>query len=73
MTRNCAACGFDVADYTQDDLLGTLRALVPMWRTMTMVIDDAVLATSPSPDALRESATQAVTTPTWATTSSRRR
>ena len=51
MTRNCAACGFDVADYTQDDLLGTLRALVPMWRTMTMVIDDAVLATSPSPDA----------------------
>jgi hypothetical protein len=44
-------CGFDAADYTPLDLLGTLRALAPIWRTMTEGVDESVLATRPVPDA----------------------
>jgi MOSC domain-containing protein YiiM len=39
---------FDVDDYTTDDLLGTLRALAPMWRTMVAGIDASVLAAPPA-------------------------
>jgi MOSC domain-containing protein YiiM len=50
MTRElCDACGFDAVDYTRDDLLGTLRALVPIWRTMTEGIPESVIATRPAP------------------------
>ena len=48
--ETCEACGFDAADYTQQDLLGTLRALAPIWRTMTEGIDADVLAARPAPE-----------------------
>jgi MOSC domain-containing protein YiiM len=48
--ETCDACGFDAADYTRDDLLGTLRALAPIWRTMTDGIDERVLAARPADD-----------------------
>ena len=49
-TERCEGCGFAAADYTHDDLLGTLRALVPIWRTMTDGIDPAILAARPAAD-----------------------
>lgn len=48
-TETCASCGFDAADYTRDDLLGTLRALGPMWRTMTEGLSDSIVAARPAP------------------------
>jgi MOSC domain-containing protein YiiM len=48
-TETCEGCGFDAGDYTHADLLGTLRALAPMWRTMTEGIDGSVLAIRPAP------------------------
>jgi MOSC domain-containing protein YiiM len=50
MNETCVACGFDASDYTRNDLLGTLRALTPIWRTTTEGIDASVLATRPAPD-----------------------
>ena len=47
--ETCAGCGFDATDYTREDLLGTMRALAPMWRHAIEGIDDAVLAARPSP------------------------
>lgn len=47
-TETCGGCGFDAADYTHDDLLGTLRALAPIWRTMTDGIEATILAASPA-------------------------
>jgi MOSC domain-containing protein YiiM len=47
--ETCDACGFDAADYTRDDLLGTLRALAPMWRTTTEGVDPSVLSARPAP------------------------
>ena len=46
--ETCDGCGFDASDYTHADLLGTLRALAPMWRTMTDGIEP-VLAARPAP------------------------
>jgi hypothetical protein len=48
--ETCEGCGFDAAEYTRDDLLGTLRALAPMWRTMTEGIDAQMLAARPAPE-----------------------
>ncbi len=48
MNETCAACGFDASDYTHDDLLGTLRALAPIWRTSTEGVDASVLAARPA-------------------------
>ena len=48
--ETCGQCGFDAAAYTRDDLLGTLRALAPIWRTATEGIDPAILAARPAPD-----------------------
>jgi hypothetical protein len=45
--ETCAECGFDAADYTRDDLLGTLRAIAPIWRTMTEHVDAEILAARP--------------------------
>jgi hypothetical protein len=50
MRETCDECGFDRDDYTRDDLLGTLRALAPVWRTMTEGIDESVLAARPAPE-----------------------
>jgi MOSC domain-containing protein YiiM len=36
---DCAVCGFRAADYTDDDLRGTLRAFAPVWRAMTQGVD----------------------------------
>jgi MOSC domain-containing protein YiiM len=49
-TDTCAQCGFDPAVYTRDDLLGTLRAQAPIWRTMTEGMTASVLAARPAPD-----------------------
>jgi MOSC domain-containing protein YiiM len=46
--ETCALCGFDNAEYTRQDLLGTLRALAPMWRTMTEGMPDRVLSARPA-------------------------
>lgn len=48
--ETCASCGFDAAEYTRDDLLGTLRALDPMWRTMTEGLSDSIVSARPAPD-----------------------
>ena len=50
MTETCAQCGFDAHDYTHQDLLGTLRALAPMWRTMTEGMPADVLSAKSSPE-----------------------
>jgi MOSC domain-containing protein YiiM len=47
--ERCDECKFDADDYTRDDLLGTLRALAPMWRTMLAGVDESVLAAAPAP------------------------
>jgi hypothetical protein len=46
--ETCVQCGFDAADYDHADLLGTVRALAPMWRTMTETVDESVLAMRPA-------------------------
>jgi MOSC domain-containing protein YiiM len=38
------------ADYTHDDLLGTLRALPPIWRLISDGVEPATLAARPAPD-----------------------
>jgi hypothetical protein len=48
--ETCGVCGFDAADYTRDDLFGTLRALAPIWCTMTERVDAEILATRPKPE-----------------------
>lgn len=48
--ERCEGCGFAAADYTHDDLLGTLRALAPIWRTMTDGIDAVVLVARAAAD-----------------------
>jgi MOSC domain-containing protein YiiM len=45
----CDKCGFDAADYTRSDLLGTLRALAPIWRTTTEGVAPSVLESRPAP------------------------
>lgn len=47
--ETCDGCGFDATAYTHADLLGTLRALAPMWRTMVEGIDTSVLTARPEP------------------------
>jgi MOSC domain-containing protein YiiM len=49
LVETCGQCGFDAAAYARDDLLGTLRALAPIWRTATEGIDPAILAARPAP------------------------
>ena len=46
--ETCDGCGFDATDYTHDDLLGTVRALAPMWRHTTEGIGESVLTTRPA-------------------------
>jgi len=48
--ETCDECQFVSSDYTHDDLLGTLGALAPMWRTTVEGIDEHVLATRPAPE-----------------------
>jgi MOSC domain-containing protein YiiM len=43
-TTTCARCGFDPQEYTHSDLLGTLRALTPIWRTTTEGLSESLLA-----------------------------
>jgi MOSC domain-containing protein YiiM len=50
LIETCALCGFDSSDYTRQDLLGTLRALAPMWRTMTEGMPRRVLCARPAAD-----------------------
>jgi MOSC domain-containing protein YiiM len=38
----CVTCGFLASDYDRRDALGTLRALAPVWRTMTDGLDGRV-------------------------------
>jgi MOSC domain-containing protein YiiM/uncharacterized damage-inducible protein DinB len=45
--ETCAGCGFDASDYTRMDLLGTLRALAPMWRTMVGDTDPNLVVAAP--------------------------
>jgi MOSC domain-containing protein YiiM len=51
LAEPCGHCGFDSHDYTHSDLVGTVRALTPIWRTMTEEISESVLATRPAPEA----------------------
>jgi MOSC domain-containing protein YiiM len=46
-SETCDGCGFDATDYTHEDLLGTVRALAPMWRHTTEGIDESVLSIRP--------------------------
>src|SRR4029077_4937007 len=39
----CPTCGFAAGDYDQRDAMGTLRALAPIWRTMTEDLDASAL------------------------------
>ncbi len=48
MVETCDQCGFDSAEYTRQDLLGTLRAFAPMWRTMTGGMPTRVLTARPA-------------------------
>ena len=48
MIETCDECGFDAADYTHQDLFGTLRALAPMWRTMTEGMPPSVVVARPA-------------------------
>ncbi len=48
--ETCEQCGFDATAYTREDLLGTLRALAPMWRTMTEGMPPRVLSSRPAAD-----------------------
>jgi MOSC domain-containing protein YiiM len=50
VTDTCGGCGFDASEYTHEDLLGTLRAVAPMWRTMTEGVSASILAARPVPD-----------------------
>jgi MOSC domain-containing protein YiiM len=54
--ETCAQCGFDGSEYTHLDLLGTLRAITPMWRTMTEGMPPSILSARPA--AQRWSATE---------------
>jgi MOSC domain-containing protein YiiM len=47
--ETCEQCRFDAAQYHQLDVLGTLRALGPMWRQTVEGVDDEVLTTRPRP------------------------
>jgi MOSC domain-containing protein YiiM len=47
--ETCDECRFDAADYNRSDLLGTLRAIAPMWRETVERVDAEFLARSPSP------------------------
>ena len=46
--ETCDGCGFDAAAYSHEDLLGTVRALAPMWRHTTEGIGESVLTTRPA-------------------------
>ena len=48
MIETCEQCGFDARDYTRQDLLGTLRAFAPIWRTMTEGMPARVLSARPA-------------------------
>ena len=48
MIETCAQCGFDGSEYTHLDLLGTLRAITPMWRTMTEGMPPRILSARPA-------------------------
>ncbi len=47
--ETCDECQFDRADYSRNDLVGTLRAVAPMWRQLTEGVDAAVLFQRPAP------------------------
>jgi MOSC domain-containing protein YiiM len=49
VNETCAECGFDASDYTRADMLGTLRAVAPIWRTTVEGVDEDVLAAAPAP------------------------
>lgn len=48
--ETCAECGFDGSHYDLRDILGTLRALGPMWRWATEGIAEEVLRARPAPE-----------------------
>jgi MOSC domain-containing protein YiiM len=43
----CPVCAFERSRYDRRDLLRTLRALAPIWRTMTVAVPPTILAESP--------------------------
>jgi hypothetical protein len=47
--ETCEQCGFDGARYDVRDILGTLRAIGPMWDETTEAIDEHVLRARPAP------------------------
>ncbi len=48
--ETCAQCRFDNSAYSDLDVAGTLRAIVPWWELITRGIDDDVLQQRPAPD-----------------------
>ena len=48
--ETCAECGFDSRHYTHDDVMGTLRAIVPWYGLLTEDVDDGLLHARPAPD-----------------------
>ena len=49
-TESCAACRFDSTAYTNEDVAGTLRAIGPWWRLLTLRVDSQALSQRPSPN-----------------------
>lgn len=50
VTETCAECGFDNRQYTHDDVMGTLRSIVPWYELLVEGVDDATLHARPAPD-----------------------
>jgi len=48
-TETCQECGFDAGEYNLSDLIGTLRAIAPMWQEAIEGVDAAVIAQRPAP------------------------
>jgi hypothetical protein len=47
--ETCDQCRFDSWAYTNEDVLGSLRTIVPWWELLTTRVDDDVLHTRPAP------------------------
>lgn len=46
--ETCGICGFDSRMFTHDDVMGTLRAVVPWYELLTEHVDDAILHARPA-------------------------
>src|SRR5690349_8947171 len=47
--EQCHECRFDGAAYTDLDVAGTLRSIMPWWQLLVRGLDDTVLQTRPAP------------------------